>query len=540
MFESSQGYTFFLGDSTGLVHQYIDTDVQNGRTYYYAVVAYDNGDPESMFPSENSKLISILNSGEVLTDQNTAYATPSSQSAGYSIDEVINLEHYGPGTGSIIFNIIDETKLTGDEYEVTFFDTHSDLIDNDLDGLIDESDDEYVPITTFYNVLNLNEVTENISLSDTSYYYLEYSNISFEDFSLEDSNGGQINPSNYEFDFENGKIRLLNIDSPLSSSTLTANYLYYPIFKSPYIQDSPWVLESLDSEFFDGLSLLFINDWDINFIDNQSYWKSSNDENYIFSLGLQDADWLNPTLVARAMPNNYVIAFESDLGVSSSLDLAAFPDVVTTNNITNFEVYDLTNERNVPYLFADSNQDGLISGSDIIYFYEKDDNDEYHYSWNVSFYDIDTQSPIQYNYGSGDSLFISVTKPFSDRDTLYFQTMEPFVDDQLASNELENIKVVPNPYVAATKFESPLPPGVTSGRGERKIEFQNLPNDALIKIFTSRGQHVKTLYHDGNMHSGTVSWDLKTKENLDIAYGVYFYIVESDFGSKKGKIAIIK
>ena len=59
---------------------------------------------------------------------------------------------------------------------------------------------------------------------------------------------------------------------------------------------------------------------------------------------------------------------------------------------------------------------------------------------------------------------------------------------------LNNIRVVPNPYIAATKFESPLPPGVTSGRGERKIEFQNLPNDASIKIFTSRGQHIKTFF----------------------------------------------
>ena len=181
--------------------------------------------------------------------------------------------------------------------------------------------------------------------------------------------------------------------------------------------------------------------------------------------------------------------------------MSDFPDVVTTDNFTNFSVYDLTSQRTVPYLFSDNNQDGLIGGSDIIYFYEKDNNEEYHYSWNVSFYDIDTQSPIQYNYGNGDSLYISVTKPFSHRDTLYFQSIKPFVDNNLASNELANIRVVPNPYIAATKFESPLPPGVTSGRGERKIEFQNLPSDALVKIFTSRGQHVKTLYHDGNIHS---------------------------------------
>ena len=62
----------------------------------------------------------------------------------------------------------------------------------------------------------------------------------------------------------------------------------------------------------------------------------------------------------------------------------------------------------------------------------------------------------------------------------------------------------------------------------------------MVGIVCVQGQHIKTLYHSGNIHSGTMSWDLKTKENLDIAYGVYFYVVESDFGSKKGKIAIIK
>jgi len=42
------------------------------------------------------------------------------------------------------------------------------------------------------------------------------------------------------------------------------------------------------------------------------------------------------------------------------------------------------------------------------------------------------------------------------------------------------------------------------------------------------------------MENGTVSWNLKTKENLDIAFGVYFYVVQSPVGNKTGKIAIIK
>ena len=162
------------------------------------------------------------------------------------------------------------------------------------------------------------------------------------------------------------------------------------------------------------------------------------------------------------------------------------------------------------------------------------DEGAYQLSWTLSFFDF------SFTYELDETLTISTSKPFNSSDIFYFETSEPFINNDLAPSELNEIRVVPNPYIAATKFESPLPSGVTSGRGERKIEFQNLPYDASVKIFTSRGQHIKTLHHSGDMHSGTISWDLRTKENLDIAYGVYFYVVESSFGSKKGKIAIIK
>mgnify|MGYP003982125773 FL=1 len=60
LFTQSDGYTFYLGDNTGLQHSYTDNDVLNGRTYYYAVVAYDRGDaPTDIFPSENTKFVAL-------------------------------------------------------------------------------------------------------------------------------------------------------------------------------------------------------------------------------------------------------------------------------------------------------------------------------------------------------------------------------------------------------------------------------------------------------------------------------------------------
>ncbi len=41
--------------------------------------------------------------------------------------------------------------------------------------------------------------------------------------------------------------------------------------------------------------------------------------------------------------------------------------------------------------------------------------------------------------------------------------------------------------------------------------------------------------------NGTADWDLLSKDNLDVAYGVYIYHVEAPgVGEKIGKFAVIK
>jgi hypothetical protein len=98
--------------------------------------------------------------------------------------------------------------------------------------------------------------------------------------------------------------------------------------------------------------------------------------------------------------------------------------------------------------------------------------------------------------------------------------------------------VVPNPYVGSASFEPER--FAVSGRGERRMEFRNLPPGAVIRIYTVRGSLVQTLRHDGST-AGFVAWNLRTRDNLDVAPGLYVYEVEapstSDF---VGKFAVIK
>ena len=98
--------------------------------------------------------------------------------------------------------------------------------------------------------------------------------------------------------------------------------------------------------------------------------------------------------------------------------------------------------------------------------------------------------------------------------------------------------MVPNPYVGAASFE-PAPYGV-QGRGDRRIEFRNLPQSCTIRIFTVRGDLVQTIRQDGST-GGFAAWDLRTKDNLDVAPGLYIYHVDAGtVGTFLGKFAIIK
>ena len=98
--------------------------------------------------------------------------------------------------------------------------------------------------------------------------------------------------------------------------------------------------------------------------------------------------------------------------------------------------------------------------------------------------------------------------------------------------------VVPNPYIGAASFEAER--FAEQGRGERRIEFRAIPLNSTIRIYTVRGDLVSTLRQDGS-NAGFVAWNLRTKDNLDVAPGLYIFHVDAPgVGSHMGKFAVIK
>jgi len=139
----------------------------------------------------------------------------------------------------------------------------------------------------------------------------------------------------------------------------------------------------------------------------------------------------------------------------------------------------------------------------------------------------------------GDIYQAKLSIPVSYYDVYSFTTKKELTDPGLAKQQYTSgTYVVPNPYVGAASFE-PEKFAVT-GRGERRMEFRALPAGAVIRIYTVRGELVQTLRHDGS-NDGYVAWNLRTKDNLDVAPGLYVYHVEAEgVNSSIGKFAIIK
>jgi hypothetical protein len=139
----------------------------------------------------------------------------------------------------------------------------------------------------------------------------------------------------------------------------------------------------------------------------------------------------------------------------------------------------------------------------------------------------------------GDVYDLKLNTPLAEGDLFTFAARAQRVDPGVARAQFPNTPyVVPNPYVEAASFE-PAPFNV-SGRGERRIEFRGLPGSCTIRIYTVRGDLVETLRHEGSIE-GYVAWNLRTKDNLEIAPGLYVYHVDAPgLGTFLGKFAVIK
>jgi hypothetical protein len=196
-----------------------------------------------------------------------------------------------------------------------------------------------------------------------------------------------------------------------------------------------------------------------------------------------------------------------------------------------FEVWNTTTGQQVLVEVYDWAENGVWDVYDVDYLdivnvpYDGQPHPEafpFYHSWFFAFAPTDTE------YTVGDVYQIKGAKLNGPDDEFVFGAGG--VDSQKAKDELGAIKVVPNPYLAHALWENT--------EGIRKVQFTHLPAECTIRIYTLAGDLVKVIDH--NNGTGTEDWDLLNTNQQGIVPGVYFYHVDSLYGQKLGKLAIIK
>ena len=136
---------------------------------------------------------------------------------------------------------------------------------------------------------------------------------------------------------------------------------------------------------------------------------------------------------------------------------------------------------------------------------------------------------------------IDFNRPFTETDSVLFKILpETVVNDEKLENEMDKIKVVPNPYVATNTMETALSNPNLNQR--RKLLFTHVPALCSIKIFTASGVFVDEIEVQNSSDNGIIHWDMLTHEDLEIAAGIYVYYIKSGAINKEkiGKFAVIK
>jgi hypothetical protein len=488
------GTTFYLGSNTGVVNTFVDSTVIPGVRYYYAVCSYDAGDRAlNIFPAENSKFIFRTNTGEIITDDNTGYITPSRRPIGYSEAQPSTMEKQSGfrGTGTAWTEIIDDKAIKdGNHYQITFQDTALQGYTTDW-SLVDLSspDTLFIPATGEWKMVFPGEsvtVPENKQL-------------------------------------------VVNGQSTISKSNVfTAGFDTLVKHETVFYGNTP-IVDGFKVQFFNHVNIV-INTTLSGFVGNNS----SPAPLYTYAPFFWTSSGPGAAYNGIRMPYDYQMEFYNSI-VDTSVADTLYPNT-PTNRIparpVTFKVKNLTTNQYVDVVYF---RTGNVSTTHNIYFKESINGAVYR-TWRVNILYNSVNAPIE----STGVLNLYTLKPFSKNDVFLFSVRGAKINQDKAKDELDRIRVVPNPYVVTHEGEQRLLSTQTSGRGDRNIRFTHIPPGSKISIFTVRGELIKTLRHD-DIYSGDVFWNLRTEENLDVAYGVYVYVLEAqDIGTKIGKFALIK
>ncbi len=484
------GMAYNLGYDTGITHVFRDNTVQNGRTYYYAVVAYDYGAPDigpGISPSENNVVIQLDEAENVESiGKNVAIVIPHQPAAGYIPPEISTEENPNLiGTGTVQPEILARGSLKpGHEYMMTF--------GIDTLGQVSGYDNGILYATNKFSVYDVSDSTILVYEEDSTKFIgnhlLFRDSLDYWTLNVEEEISSDV------FD---------GIQVIIDPAVETADYNY---------SESGWLVGNGIMRITPSISEGPKMPWkyQIVFTDNDSAYVG------IASTGTvrdENGSSIGSDKIANPAINFYV---QNMFFVDSTSGQYELMDVIA-QDMNNNDTFDLFEDR----IFV-----GAPAGN----------------RWRATAFIIDFQLATDATYPlSGDVYQVDWDRPFFESDTIRFTvSSDDSLDTGDLSSDMKNIKVVPNPYVMTNLMEPALSNPFLNQR--RRLLFTHIPATCTIKIFTISGVLVDKIIVENEPDNGIVHWDMLTREGLEIAAGMYLYHVESQVtgDEKLGKFAVIK
>jgi len=500
------GEAYYLGDDSGIQHYFVDNDVQNGRTYYYGIVAYDygiDGEEVKITPSENNLVIELDEQENVTeTGKNIQIVMPHQPAAGYIAPsvEVLDATSILGNSGALPeIEILSMSKVKANhEYMVRFL---VDTLKYMSPSARFRSAQELYYINSGFQVYDM-------TLGDSLIY--------------EESEASGFPGDNLTYNISMGRWYLGKaVSDPIDGLQISMESLRVPSYDT---DNSGWVIGDSPIQVTpykdapDGGEKLYYFPWDYEIVftgGDSAYTGLVNDTKSIKDL---EGNLLGSTALLNQTFNFYVLN-------------KSFPDTSGSYDKVDLVVADLDADG-----LVDLSQDIILAGHTFSF------GTKVYWGGTIFGIDLRDASANGEMPESGDVYQVKFKRAYFEDDSLLFRVIpETAVDAAQMKDDMSEIRVVPNPYVATNAMESAVSNPYLNQ--PRRLMFTHIPAQCRIKIFTSSGVYIdEIVVTDNSADNGIVHWDMLTKEGLEIAAGIYIYHIKSDLTGKEklGKFAVIK
>jgi hypothetical protein len=283
------------------------------------------------------------------------------------------------------------------------------------------------------------------------------------------------------------------------------------------------------TELFDGHRAYMLTPRQVALIQSASGWADTTKGLYDFRFGL--TNYNQYFLLGEAIPGDFQVEWGNGV-VDTAEYFNWFNLFELPQTPVDFRIKNLNTNEYIRFAFDEQSEtmNGVADNGEVVIFMQ-----DSVVTWALEFRSRsatgDTVRP-----SDGDILNLKLYQPFSSADEFSYTTSAARID--AGAVDLDRINVYPNPYIAASVQEPSNP--FNEGRGERRLTFNHLPDRCTIRIYTVKGELVDVLEHNAGIDDGTENWNLRTRDGLNVAYGVYLYHVDSPYGEKTGRFAVIK